>query len=95
MWVDGAQWQQLNAGDLDSFVRPEEVAAIEVYQSGASMPVEYQTPAIEDRALSRAILQFFLDRVEAGLFLHFEMIPDRLPESLASVAARSRMVGCW
>lgn len=32
--------------------------------------------------VSRMILQFFLDRCEPGLFLHFEMIPDRLPESL-------------
>jgi radical SAM superfamily enzyme YgiQ (UPF0313 family) len=29
--------------------------------------------------VSRSILQFFLDRYEPGLFLHFEMIPDRLP----------------
>jgi radical SAM superfamily enzyme YgiQ (UPF0313 family) len=33
-------------------------------------------------ATGRAILQFFLDRYRPGLFLHFEMIPDRLPESL-------------
>ena len=32
--------------------------------------------------VGRAILQFFLDRYEPGLFLHFEMIPDRLPEPL-------------
>lgn len=32
--------------------------------------------------VSRAILQFFLDRFEPGLFLHFEMIPDRLPDAL-------------
>ena len=31
---------------------------------------------------SRSILQFFLDRYEPGMFLHFEMIPDRLPEVL-------------
>jgi hypothetical protein len=31
---------------------------------------------------SRSILQFFLDRYEPGMFLHFEMIPDRLPEAL-------------
>ena len=31
---------------------------------------------------SRPILQFFLDRLRPGLFLHFEMIPDRLPEPL-------------
>ena len=31
---------------------------------------------------SRAILKFFLERYSPGLFLHFEMIPDRLPEAL-------------
>jgi radical SAM superfamily enzyme YgiQ (UPF0313 family) len=38
--------------------------------------------------VSRAILQFFLDRMRAGLFLHFEMIPDRLPESLRELIVR-------
>lgn len=32
--------------------------------------------------VSRAILDFFLARYEPGMFLHFEMIPDRLPEAL-------------
>lgn len=32
--------------------------------------------------ISRAILEFFLQRYTPGLFLHFEMIPDRLPEAL-------------
>jgi radical SAM superfamily enzyme YgiQ (UPF0313 family) len=32
--------------------------------------------------ISRAILDFFWARYEPGLFLHFEMIPDRLPEAL-------------
>lgn len=32
--------------------------------------------------VSRSILQFFLDRWREDLFLHFEMIPDRLPEAL-------------
>ena len=32
--------------------------------------------------ISTAILQFFLARYQPGLFLHFEMIPDRLPEPL-------------
>jgi radical SAM superfamily enzyme YgiQ (UPF0313 family) len=35
--------------------------------------------------ISRAILQFFLDRYEPGLFLHFEMIPDRLPDALRAL----------
>ena len=32
-----------------------------------------------------AILRFFLDRIKPDLFLHFEMIPDRLPEELRSL----------
>ena len=38
--------------------------------------------------VSRVILQFFLDRCEPGLFLHFEMIPDRLPESLREIIVK-------
>lgn len=34
---------------------------------------------------SKAILQFFLERYEPGLFVHFEMIPDRLPDALREV----------
>jgi len=38
--------------------------------------------------ISRAILEFFHQRYTPGLFLHFEMIPDRLPDALrASIAA--------
>ena len=33
-------------------------------------------------AVGRAILDFFRERIVPGLFLHFEMIPDRLPEAL-------------
>ncbi len=36
-------------------------------------------------ATSKAILQFFLERHRRGLFLHFEMIPDRLPGALREV----------
>jgi radical SAM superfamily enzyme YgiQ (UPF0313 family) len=38
--------------------------------------------------VSQAILDFFFERYEPGLFLHFEMIPDRLPESLRESIAR-------
>ena len=31
---------------------------------------------------SRAILQFFIDRWQDGMFLHFEMVPDRMPQEL-------------
>ena len=43
VYVDGSRWQQMEAGDLDSFVRPQDVAAIEVYPGGGSMPVEFQS----------------------------------------------------
>ena len=32
--------------------------------------------------IGRRILEFFGERYQPGLFLHFEMIPDRLPEAL-------------
>jgi len=35
--------------------------------------------------ISKSILQFFLDRLRPGLFLHFEMIPDRLPDALRAI----------
>ncbi|HEX8325464.1 MAG TPA: DUF4080 domain-containing protein [Tepidisphaeraceae bacterium] len=38
--------------------------------------------------ISRRILEFFLERYTPGLFVHFEMIPDRLPEALRAVIAK-------
>jgi hypothetical protein len=38
--------------------------------------------------ISKSILEFFLDRLTPGLFLHFEMIPDRLPEALRTIIQR-------
>jgi radical SAM superfamily enzyme YgiQ (UPF0313 family) len=38
--------------------------------------------------VGRAILEFFLERYQPGLFLHFEMIPDRLPEALKDLIVR-------
>lgn len=34
---------------------------------------------------SRTILQFFLDRWVDGMFVHFEMVPDRMPEPLLAL----------
>ena len=42
-YVDGAPWQQMTPGDLDTYVRPEEVAALEVY-NGATAPPQFQQP---------------------------------------------------
>ena len=41
-----------------------------------------------DEESSSAIVSFFLERYEPGMFLHFEMIPDRLPESLKMLIGR-------
>lgn len=35
--------------------------------------------------VSQSILKFFLEHYTPGIFLHFEMIPDRLPESLRNL----------
>lgn len=37
---------------------------------------------------SKAILGFFLERYLPGLFVHFEMVPDRLPEALKALIAQ-------
>ena len=42
MYVDGSPWQQIQPGDLDSYVQPSEVAAIEVY-NGPSVPPQFTT----------------------------------------------------
>ncbi len=38
--------------------------------------------------VSTQILQFFLDRYVDGLFVHFEMIPDRFPDELRELVQR-------
>jgi radical SAM superfamily enzyme YgiQ (UPF0313 family) len=38
--------------------------------------------------ISKAILEFFLQRYQPGHFFHFEMVPDRLPEALREVIAK-------
>lgn len=39
-------------------------------------------------ATSLAILDFFWQRFEPGLFLHFEIVPDRLPQALREAIAK-------
>lgn len=41
-----------------------------------------------DLSVTRAILEFFLGRHQPGHFLHFEMIPDRLPAELRQLIAK-------
>ncbi|MGE0383992.1 MAG: DUF4080 domain-containing protein [Gammaproteobacteria bacterium] len=39
-------------------------------------------------AASARVLEFFLDRLDERLFLHFELVPDRLPATLEPAIAR-------
>ena len=39
-------------------------------------------------ATSKAILEFFLARHQPGMFFHFELVPDRLPDELRAVIAK-------
>ena len=41
-----------------------------------------------DARTGARILDFFLDRLDEGLFLHFELIPDHLPDALKSRIVR-------
>lgn len=43
MWVDGGQWQQLEPGDIDSYIQSTDVAGVEVYSS-TSAPAQFTTP---------------------------------------------------
>ncbi|TNE49893.1 MAG: DUF4080 domain-containing protein [Deltaproteobacteria bacterium] len=38
--------------------------------------------------ISQQILEFFLERYRPGLFLHFEMVPDRFPEKLRTLVRK-------
>ena len=39
-------------------------------------------------AASKAILEFFLARYQSGMFFHFELVPDRLPDELRAVIVK-------
>jgi len=42
IWIDGTQWQQMEPGDIDDFVKPWELAAVEAY-GATTTPAEYSS----------------------------------------------------
>jgi hypothetical protein len=42
IWVDGTPWQSMTPGDIDDYLRPTEIGAVEVYSSTA-VPAEFST----------------------------------------------------
>jgi len=41
-FVDGAPWEAMFPGDVDRLYPPQEIAGIEVYPSGSSVPAQFQ-----------------------------------------------------
>jgi hypothetical protein len=39
--IDGSKWQQMTPGDVDDYLRPDELRAIEIY-SPSTTPAEFQ-----------------------------------------------------
>ncbi len=78
--LDKTAW----AFDLDAFLRELET----LYQRGArNIKFVDRTFNLKIDA-SIQILQFFLDRMVKGLFIHFEVIPDHLPDKLKQMIAQ-------
>jgi radical SAM superfamily enzyme YgiQ (UPF0313 family) len=78
--LDKTAW----AFDLDAFLRELET----LYQRGArNFKFVDRTFNLKIDASVR-ILQFFLDRMIDGLFIHFEVIPDHLPDKLKDMIAQ-------
>jgi hypothetical protein len=42
-WVDGTPWESMTPGDIDGFVRPHEIVALEVYH-GSQAPPQFTKP---------------------------------------------------
>lgn len=42
-WLDGTPWQSMEPGDIDDFIKPHELGALEVY-SPTNTPAEFQGP---------------------------------------------------
>jgi hypothetical protein len=49
VFVDNVRWREFTPGDIDDFVNPTEVRAIETY-SGSNVPVQFQAPGVSSCA---------------------------------------------
>lgn len=69
--------------DLDSFLADMD----QLIQRGARQFKFLDRTFNLSMSTSTRILKFFLERISLGLFLHFEMVPDRLPNELRALIA--------
>lgn len=70
--------------DLDAFLKDLDYL---IEKGGRSFKFIDRTFNLSVPTCTR-ILQFFLDRIHHGLFLHFEMVPDRLPVEIRSLISQ-------
>jgi len=78
---------------LDRTARPFELqrflaAMDELYRRGARNFKFIDRTFNLKVSTSIAILEFFLERIDEDLYLHFEVIPDHLPQKLKQVLTR-------
>ena len=59
--VDGTKWTQMTPGDIDDYVRPDEMRAVEVY-NGSTTPAEFQDPG---RSSCATVVVWTVRRTEA------------------------------
>ena len=78
--LDKTAW----AFDIDRFLD----AMDSLYQRGARNFKFVDRTFNLKTATATRILQFFLDRLAPGLFVHFEVIPDHLPSTLKALIAQ-------
>jgi hypothetical protein len=48
-YVDGTRWTEVTPGDIDTYVRPDELVAVEIYH-GSETPPQYTTPGMSSCA---------------------------------------------
>lgn len=70
--------------DIDRFVADLEA----LYQRGARQFRFIDRTFNLSYAVSTRILEFFLARKDEGIFVHFEMVPDRFPDRLKELVAQ-------
>jgi outer membrane receptor for ferrienterochelin and colicin len=47
-FVDGAPWEAMYPGDVDRLYPPQEIAGIEVYPSGSTVPAQFQQAGMSE-----------------------------------------------
>jgi hypothetical protein len=60
--IDGTKWTEITPGDIDDYVRPDEMRAVEVY-TGSTVPAEFQTPG---RGNCSVVVVWTRQRTERG-----------------------------